>query len=221
MREDLLQFSDIADRLISVGKAHFLVCKGSIFPCDALALVVLERALNLLKGFALLLDGGSYACGAALLRLQLDNLLRFSGVASTRDPHETASEMLTGKQLNKIKHKSGQPMTDKYLAELASKRYPWALDIYDLASGYVHLSESHFHHMLMRSKIGDNGVREFHISDTDDYIPEDHKGSIVESFAVISRGVIDVVEEWSRGREQHGTPEELSKRFGALRNTIP
>src|SRR5688572_2220505 len=89
------------------GAAIFTACNGTLFPCDGLAYAVLDRSLNLLKGFCLLLSNGGYTCGAALLRMQLDNVLRFHGVVTTTDPHGTADNVISGTPLRKIKDKDG------------------------------------------------------------------------------------------------------------------
>ena len=85
------------------GGAIFAACHGTLFPCDGLAYAVLDRSLNLLKGFCLLLRNGGYTSGAALLRMQLDNVLRFHGVVTTTDPHGIASDVINGTPLNKLK----------------------------------------------------------------------------------------------------------------------
>ena len=106
------------------GAALFAACGAQIFPCDALAFAILERSLNLLKSFHMLLSNGGYVAGAALLRMQLDSVLRFNGVAISGDPHGTASAMYGGTPLRKIKDRHGERMTDRYLVELFKKRNP-------------------------------------------------------------------------------------------------
>lgn len=218
MPKYLLQFQEISDRLCNIGTLLFTTCAGHIFPCDVLAVTVLERALNLIKGFELLLNGGSYACGAGLLRMQLDNRLRFNGVATSGDPHGIASSMLSGTPLRQIKHCGGEKMTDKFLLELLSKRDGDVQKIYELASGYIHLSEQHFFHVMMRSKCDEEGMREFRIFDEDSYLPDDHKTNLAEAFAVTCRGVIDVIEHWINNRELHGNAEQLKHRFLKTQN---
>ncbi|MGH8531893.1 MAG: hypothetical protein ACREV1_03975 [Gammaproteobacteria bacterium] len=70
--QSLLGLSDLHGER---GKELFDACAGELFPCDALGFAVLERSLNLLRGFHLLLSNGGYTPGVGLLRMQLDNVL--------------------------------------------------------------------------------------------------------------------------------------------------
>jgi hypothetical protein len=213
MRPELEALERFTDEIGDAGKQLFQLCDGSMFPCDTLALTVFDRSLNLVKAFRLVVDEGIYTCGAALLRLQLDSLLRFNGVMHCRDPHAVADEVLTGKQLRKIKGKNGQVMTDRNLVTLLSERNPWVPKIYEMACGYVHLSEQHFQHFYMRSIPVSEGVREFRISDEDSYLPDAYKLDLINAFDVVTRATIEVVRIWSEVREDSGTAEELRVRF--------
>lgn len=195
------------------GSAIFQACEGTLFPCDALAYAVLERSLNLLKGFCLLLRNGGYTCGAALLRMQLDNVLRLHGVATALDPHGVASEMMNGIALRKLKDRDGCFMTDKRLVEVLSITNPWVGRVYKLASSYIHLSEQHFYHFLERSKKNQNGLRDFAIGDGDEYLDEAHKIELVAAFKVVTEGVLELVWQWVAIRSQFGDKDALIKRF--------
>src|ERR1700743_2641364 len=128
------------------GTALFEACESTLYPCDALAFVVLDRSLNLVKGFALLMRNGGYTCGMALLRMQLDSVLRFYGVATSSDPHQVADDMLNGAHLRDIKDADGKKMTDARLRERLAIANPQINSVYELTSGYIHLSEHHFAH---------------------------------------------------------------------------
>lgn len=195
------------------GSALFQACEASLFPCDALAYSVLERSLNLLKGFCLLLRNGGYTCGAALLRMQLDNVLRLHGVVTTSDPHGIANEMINGKALRKLKDSKGHCMTDKRLVEVLSITNPHVERVYKLTSSYIHLSEQHFYHFIERSKKNQRGLRDFAIGDGDEYLDEAHKIELVAAFKVVTDGVLDLVQQWISVRNQFGDKQTLAKRF--------
>lgn len=211
MEAELQALKSLSDPHGERSSALFQACNAELFPCDALAFSVLERSLNLLKGFRLLLENGGYTCGAGLLRMQLDSVLRFNGVALAKDPH--GDSVLTGTPLRKIKDATDQLMTDKRLVELLSQKNPWVEQVYTVASGYIHLSEQHFHHFCMRSKENDTGKRDFAIGDEEDYLSEEHKVELANAFAVVTRGVLEVVRQWTVVRDQHGSNQTLKLRF--------
>lgn len=195
------------------GAALYRACNAKLFPCDILAFTVMERSLNLIRGFCLLLVNGGYTCGVALLRMQFDNLLRFHGVVTSIDPHEVASQMINGTPLRKIKDKTDQLMTDKRLVEQLSVRNPWAERVYNLASGYIHLSEHHFYHFLQRSKQNESGTRDIVIGDEDDCLSPEHKLQLVNAFAVVTRGVLELIHQWTKVRDNYGMNEALKGHY--------
>jgi hypothetical protein len=213
MNANLLSLLDLSDPHGVMGKELFNACGGELFPCDALAYAVLERSLNLLKGFHLLLSNGGYTSGFGLLRMQLDNVLRFHGVVKSADPHAVANSIIHGVSLRKLKDQSGRRMTDARLVELLSSENPWVVHVYKLACSYIHLSDQHLQHVLLHSKIDDAGVRDIIIGDEDEHIEYIHKVQLVNAFAVVTRGVLELIRQWSTIRHQHGTNEQLNSQY--------
>lgn len=116
---------------------------GKLFGLDLLASAAIKRSMSLCAGFGALARGCNYTSAAALLRLQLDSCLRFYAAFIVDKPHEFAQEVLHGKAIRKIKDRSGQPMTDKYLVESLGQRYEWMPRVYEATSGFIHLSDRH------------------------------------------------------------------------------
>jgi hypothetical protein len=135
----LSEAEGLMERYRSTGQVLYDACAGELFPCDGLAMAVLDRSLNVLNSFVLLLRNHGYICGAALLRMQLDNVLRLNGVITSQDPHGIAAQIWSGTSLRTLKDRSGQKMTDARLVKLLAPRSPSVAQIYDQASRYVHL----------------------------------------------------------------------------------
>jgi hypothetical protein len=211
--QEIEKLDALGAEIASAGRELMTKCDGSIFPCDALAFTVLARSLNLVKGFGLLVGGRSYECAASLFRFQLDNVLRLFGVVTCNDPHGISSQVLNGVPLRKLTHSSGPNMTDRFLVELLGRKNKWLPEAYDVASGFVHLSEQHFQHMLMQSTSSPDGSREFTISDEDGHIPEEQKLALVHTFSSVTRGATDLVEQWTTIRDSFGSAEMLKARF--------
>jgi len=213
VRKSLAALRQLLKRYHTTGKALYDACGGELFPCDGLAMAVLDRSLNIAEGFLLLLPKHGYICAAALLRMQLDNVLRFHGVLSTVDPHETANSVSNGVSLRRLKDKTGAKMTDARLLELLEKRNAWVRLAYEQSSDYVHLSSAHVRHFLARSSQGADGRRIFRIGNNDDHLTEDERRALVVTFTTVTRGVLSVVELWSTHRMSGRSIEELRQRF--------
>ena len=213
MKSELEALSELSPIHGERGRELFAACNAEIFPCDALAYAVLERSLNLLKGFHLLMENGGYMPGVGLLRMQLDSILRFNGVVRSLAPHETASLIINGTSLRTLKDRSGIKMTDKHLVSLLLASNPWVEHVYSLASSYIHLSDQHFFHMLARSKGDGTGKRDICIGDDDEHIPVEQKEQLVNAFAVLTRGILNVISQWTKIRHEYGSNEHLNSLY--------
>jgi len=163
MDNAVLKLETIRDEHDIYGKKLIALSNGKIFPCDAFYLSVLNRSLELFDGFLLLVKNGKYGCCMAMLRMQLDNILRFNGILLTEDQHETSYKILNGTPLYKIKNKKGELLKDCYLVESLSKNNDWISRIYKLCSAYIHLSDQHIVQMLGRTEDAGNGKWEIKI----------------------------------------------------------
>lgn len=203
MDDALSRLEAIRDNHNLLGKNIFALSNGKLFPCDALYLSVLNRSLELFDGFLLLAKNGMYGCSMAVLRLQLNNILRFHGVLLTEDPHETSNGIYNGTPLYKIKDKRGKQLKDYYLVECLSKDYAWISRAYKLCSGYAHLSDQHILHMHDRTEGVGNGENIFHIGSSDEHVEVKHLIELVNIFAVVTKGIFELFPDW----------ENLSKEY--------
>jgi hypothetical protein len=213
LKKSLKELRSLRKRYVAAGQALYDACGGELFPCDGLAMAVLDRSLNIAEGFLLLMPKHGYICAEALLRMQLDNVLRFHGVLSTSDPHDTAVEIINGVSLRKLKDKTGARMTDARLLELLEKGNPWVRLAYEQSSDYVHLSGAHVRHFLARSAKGADGRRIFRIGNNDDHLSEEERRALVISFTTVTRGVLSIVELWTKHRMIGRSAEDLRRRF--------
>ena len=135
------------------------------------------------------------------------------GVVTSLDPHGVANDMINGDMLCKIKDRYGIKMTDKRLVEMLSIANPDVGRLYKLSSSYVHLSEQHFYHFIEHSRKNKNGLRDFVIGCSDEYLDEAHNIELVATFKVVTKGVLEVVRQWIANRGNFGDTEALIKRF--------
>jgi hypothetical protein len=128
---------------LEVGRKMAEADGGKLYLVDLLANAVLHRSTNLVRGFAALVEQRNFICAAPLLRLQIDNCLRFYAVFIVEKPHDFAMEVLKGTQVRKLKDRTGAFMTDAYLSKQLNQIHPWVARVYERTSGYIHLSDAH------------------------------------------------------------------------------
>ena len=143
----------VENRLISLRNsydAHLDVLRqimeadeGRIFGVDQIVTGVINRSLSLIDGFTTMVEKQNVLCANALLRLQVDSIIRFYACWLVDDPHSLLLPLLEDKPLAKIKSKDGKSLSDKYLRTEASKLYPWIDSVYKKTSGFIHLSMPH------------------------------------------------------------------------------
>ena len=91
--------------------------KGNLFAMDLLTVTVSHRALCLISGFCLMIRNENFICAASLVRLLLDNLLRYSAAWIVDDSDEFALSVIAGKRVKDITDTEGKQMTDRYLVK--------------------------------------------------------------------------------------------------------
>src|ERR1700730_8800825 len=101
-----------------------------IYPLDFLAFAVLNRSVCLASGFVTLIRANNLIAAAPLVRLQLDNNLRFFASSLVDQPHDFAMKVLGGTRIDKMKDRSGKRLRDSYLVELLSSHHPWITLVY-------------------------------------------------------------------------------------------
>ncbi len=214
MEEKLNTLEEISEKFETIGRELFETCKGQLFPADAILLASCNRALQVLHGFTLIVNNGGYSCGVALLRLQLDSVLRLYGITITKDPHETANKIISGEKLSKMKDKAGEKLSDGYLVSLLAKKNPWLKHVYLLCSGYIHLSDASFYHLLKKSEpTPDSNERSFFIGSDESEIEIKQKIELIQAFIVATKGIQEITTQWTASRDQFGLAKNLIKKY--------
>lgn len=143
IEEAIKILSEANEQHLKLGKKMSEAYQGAIYHMDLFAATVLNRSLYLIEGFSRLVLDQNYISAVPLLRLQLDNALRFYAAWLVDEPHQFVADVIAGKQIRKIKDSHGNMMTDAYLVSKLSKEYDWIDKVYKSSSGFIHLSEAH------------------------------------------------------------------------------
>ncbi len=121
---------------------------AKMFAVDLLALSAANRSMSLISGFTTMIKDKNFICAAPLLRLQLDNSLRFYAAFLVEDPHKLAKDFIDGVSIRHFKERTtNQKLSDRLLVNRLSEHHPWIVRIYEETSGYIHLSHKHFYNV--------------------------------------------------------------------------
>ncbi|WP_141521603.1 hypothetical protein [Novosphingobium sp. PC22D] len=112
---------------------------------DLYLMGIARRALAQAKAFRSCIEDLNWLVAAALLRLQLDTVLRLYALYWVSDPEEFAGRVFAGEQVNRLKAADGQQMSDRYLIDKVKDRNAWVDAVYKNTSGVIHFSNRHMH----------------------------------------------------------------------------
>ena len=196
LEEALARVEADEQEVIAIAAEMLQAYGGAIYMFDFLAIAAINRSLALSSGFRLLIREQNLISAGAILRLQLDTALRFFAGYLVYDPHDFTLQVLEGKQINRMKDRSGHRMTDSHLVTEMAKEHPWVKEVYDRASGYVHMSGIH---ILSAVSIvdGEAGVIGMKASSHDQPLPEDLYIDVVTTFRQCTRILVLHIEGWT------------------------
>ena len=147
-------------RLMELRKQGISLTKGiigeTLFKEDFFFCASADRCLNLIDGFTDMLRKRNLTCVGALLRLQMDNCMRSYAAFIAKDKETVIDCIISGYSINKQLSKDGTKMTDGYLKRELSKVDTRFADVYNQASGYIHLSEKAFYQTVV--KVEDDSI---------------------------------------------------------------
>lgn len=197
----LLELEKFERKFFDLGKEMFEPGKVYLYPLDILATAVMDRGLSLIFGFTSQIRANNFTCAAPLVRMHLDNVLRFYAAYISPDCHEFTMKVFEGSHIRNLKDKDGNKMTDKYLVEQLSKEHPWMTEVYEKTSGYVHLSNTH---IFNSSRLKDLEKRTiaFSISKQDRWLTDDEKLEATNCMLEISQILFDYLYGWNHTKRQ-------------------
>jgi len=200
VEQDLQELEKMNDDHLAVAAYMLQVDQGAVFPVDLVAQAVLHRSLALLRGFCAAIRDENFLCAAPLVRLQLDNLLRFYALFIVEEPHKTAYQMFAGNPLRKQLDASGKKITDRYLVDRLSQELPWVRTVYEATSGFIHFSERH---MFCSQEVVEKMGRslEWQVSGRDCGIPDSARLDAIAGMAEITKQVLRYVYGWAHTKD--------------------
>jgi hypothetical protein len=201
MQEDVNMLLDELEikikTLTEVSKVSMLTPPG-FYTFDIFVNGLLNRSVNLLKGFILLMRQNNFIAAAPLVRLHLDSLLRlYAPQLIDYNVDDFALKVIGGTSVRKLKDKENQKMTDTRLVKKISEHeaFNWVQKVYDTGNAYVHYSDQLvFAAMKVRDK--DEQIVNFTVGQHDDFIPLTEKHGAIHWMHEITDGLLFLTYSW-------------------------
>lgn len=122
-------------------ESTFTLMNNSGSSIELFTLTILKRSMSLLDAFKDTVLKKNYLVSSSLLRLQLDNCLRFYASCLVTKPEEFAQSIFKGKRLNTLFDRKNIQLSDIYLNDELSKIYPKLKPLYEEVYGDIHSPE--------------------------------------------------------------------------------
>ena len=151
----------------------------------------INRAVNINRGFTTLTKDDNYSCAIPLMRLMLDNCMRFWGISLVDDKHDYIRVWGSGEKISTIKDRNGKKLTDRHLSECFALLYRGVDKTYNDACAYVHFSEQN---LYITAKVDKQKERRVDLRiDGYDHFPETTKNNIDKWMLYLNNVLIDTI----------------------------
>lgn len=195
--------------LTQLGKTSLMTPPG-FYTFDIFVNGLLNRSVNLIRGFTMLMRDNNFIAAAPLVRLHLDSLLRLYAVQLIDyNVDDFALKVIGGTAIRKLKDKDNQKMTDARLVEKISEHenFDWVQVVYNTGNSYVHYSEQLiFASMKTKEEEEKEEQRvDFTIGQHDDFIPMAEKYGAVHWMHEITNGLMFLTYSWIKQKESYTT----------------
>lgn len=174
---------------------------AKMYSMDLLSIAVFKRSMSLISGFRLMIRNKNFTCAAPIIRMQLDNALRFYATTLVKNPNELVAGFIKGTHINNFKdHSNGEKLTDSYLLKLLKRNFPGIEKVYKDTSGYIHLSEKHLFNTITTKSSRERGLTI--TVGADDFVVTDlDRIEATEAMIDISKIVLWCLSGWTAHKE--------------------
>lgn len=168
---------------------------GSIHTMDLFISGIVNRAISLIHGYLLLAKDNNYISAVPLIRIQLDNCLRFYASTIVTDYNDFFLKYLAGEHIGNLVDAKGKIMSDTYLAKQLDKNVkPGIRNLYRNTSGHIHLSNEH---SFLQTEIVEEKERTIRTKIGNfDFFEIDKKVDFSYNFFVATELLLKLVSSW-------------------------
>lgn len=173
---------------------------NKLYTLDFVALSINNRAISLIKGYLTLAKADNYLTAVSLVRLQLDNALRFFASTLVKNSSDFAEHYIDGKAIRDYTDIDGKKLTDNYLAKKLENYFSGIKEIYEKTCGYIHFSDRHFFPTITREKRKNRSMQVV-IGGSGNFTI-DEKLDFSKTMLEVSKIVLIVVEQWKHEKNK-------------------
>ena len=194
---------EVTMKMLSAGNAN-------MYPLDFLAISASKRSMSLIGGFITMIRDENFICAAPLLRLQLDNSLRFYASFLVNDPHELANGFIEGKLIRDFtERRTNKKLTDSLLVERLAEHHPWITNVYKETSGYIHLSDKHLFNAM--GKKDDKQKLQLIGGEKDSFITDKNRFEATYLMIELTTVLLWLLHSWTLTKETPNVDEWIKK----------
>ena len=190
----LTELENFHNEFISSSQRIMEAGNSKLFSLDFLALSVNNRAISLINGYVTLVKTKNYLTAVSLIRLQLDNALRFFASTLVEDSNDFAMHFIDGKPIKDYEDINGKKLSDNYLAKKLDVYFKGTQKLYNDTCGYIHLSDKHFFPTVSKEK-KENLKIGIQIGNSDNFTI-DERLDFSNTMLEVSKLVLIVIEQW-------------------------
>ena len=115
---------------------------------------------------------------------------------------------MSGEQINRMKDRRGELMTDSYLVKMLAVEHPWVTEVYKRTSSYVHFSDTHIWSTLYELEETENRRVKTKIGAVDKEGLSGLYMEMVVAFQAATKILINYVEGWVYTKEVVGQKKD-------------
>ncbi|MBN8664553.1 MAG: hypothetical protein J0L83_08275 [Chitinophagales bacterium] len=195
--EELLENLDLQIKLITQLGKECLEIPPGFYMFDIYTIGILNRSVNIIKGFSDLIRSKNFIAAAPLVRVHVDTLLRlYAPQLINFNVDEFAKLVFSGTPVRNIKDISNKNLTDTYLVSKLNQvsGFDWVQKVYDTGNAFIHFSDQTIFASMKPQQT------EMHVNFTiglhDNFISDSEKHGSVFWMNKITEGIIILTNGW-------------------------
>lgn len=197
----LIELEELSRSHVERGMNLLTSNDSKLYTLDLLSVAVYRRSMSLIAGFSDMIRSNNFTCAVPLIRMQLDNALRFYATTLVQNPDKFVAKFISGTHIGDFTDfETGRKLSDTYLVKHLGKKFPGIIQVYRDTSGFIHLSEKHLFSTLGKKSNAERTIS-VTIGSDDSYISNFQREDAVNAMIDITKIVLWVLSGWTTHKE--------------------
>jgi hypothetical protein len=202
IEQRLVELEKLSQDHLEAGMALLKAGNAKMYAMDLFCVAIFKRSMSLISGFCLMIRNKNFVCAAPIIRMQLDNALRFQATFLIKNPDDLVKGFINGTHISNFKDSdTGQKLTDGYLVKQLELKFKGVTNIYKHTSGYIHLSEKHLFNALKKKDGAPARTVEMTIGSDDFAVTDNDRLEAIEAMIDISKVLLWFLSGWTAKKD--------------------